>query len=328
MKQIRCEVCGSIDLIKQDGLFVCQSCGIQYSLEEVKKLMVEGTVKIDKSDEVQNLLKRAFLLLEDDEYEKADDILDQILNQEPENPEAYLGKLMAEYYISKPSDFIHSLESFEDSTNYDKIKRFGSEELKQRINGYLASIKDNIRENERRIAKEKTDCELAKRKQWIEEAKQQCEYRIEGNHCVLYKAKNKELSSVNILSEYNGYPVTEIKSYAFSDCPHLSKIDLGENCNLTSIGAGAFSGTDITYFIIPNGVTEIKYSTFDTFDFERITIPKSVTKIDFAAFYSLGHISITYQGTKAEWKAIKKSGYGLSRFGGLKCDVHCIDGYI
>ena len=37
MKQIICEMCGSNDLIKQDGIYVCQMCGAKYSVEEAKK---------------------------------------------------------------------------------------------------------------------------------------------------------------------------------------------------------------------------------------------------------------------------------------------------
>ncbi len=56
-------MCGSTNLLKQDGVFVCQSCGTKYSVEEAKKMMVEGTVsikgtvKIDNSMEMSNLLK-------------------------------------------------------------------------------------------------------------------------------------------------------------------------------------------------------------------------------------------------------------------------------
>lgn len=56
MKRLDCEMCGSTDLVKQDGVFVCQSCGCKYSVEEAKKMMiegvvqVEGTVRIDNSD--------------------------------------------------------------------------------------------------------------------------------------------------------------------------------------------------------------------------------------------------------------------------------------
>lgn len=44
MKVLACEICGSNDLVKQEGLFVCQYCGAKYSLEEARKMMVEGTV--------------------------------------------------------------------------------------------------------------------------------------------------------------------------------------------------------------------------------------------------------------------------------------------
>lgn len=66
MKQLTCEMCGSTDLIKQNGVFVCQSCGCKYSVEEAKKMMIEGTVDvsgstvfIDNTKQVESNLKRA-----------------------------------------------------------------------------------------------------------------------------------------------------------------------------------------------------------------------------------------------------------------------------
>ena len=65
MKPLTCEMCGSTNILKQDGVFVCQSCGTKYSVEEAKKMMVEGVVniegkvKIDQSDKVPNLLSLA-----------------------------------------------------------------------------------------------------------------------------------------------------------------------------------------------------------------------------------------------------------------------------
>ena len=67
MKKLVCEMCGGADLVKQDGVFVCQNCGTKYSVEEARKMMmegsvsiegtvsVEGTVKVDKSEELKNL---------------------------------------------------------------------------------------------------------------------------------------------------------------------------------------------------------------------------------------------------------------------------------
>lgn len=41
---------------------------------------------------VEPLLKRAFICLEDGQWSKADELCEQVLNQEPENANAYLGK--------------------------------------------------------------------------------------------------------------------------------------------------------------------------------------------------------------------------------------------
>jgi len=41
MKQLTCELCGSSDLLKNDGVFACQSCGSKYSVEEAKKMIID-----------------------------------------------------------------------------------------------------------------------------------------------------------------------------------------------------------------------------------------------------------------------------------------------
>lgn len=54
MKQMTCEMCGSTDIMKQDGVFVCQSCGMKYSVEEAKKMITEGTDNVDGTVPVDN----------------------------------------------------------------------------------------------------------------------------------------------------------------------------------------------------------------------------------------------------------------------------------
>lgn len=39
MSQPVCELCGSSDFLKDEGMFVCQGCGTKYTLEEARKLM-------------------------------------------------------------------------------------------------------------------------------------------------------------------------------------------------------------------------------------------------------------------------------------------------
>lgn len=66
MKKLICEMCGSAELIKQDGVFICQHCGCKYSVEEAKKMYVEGkvdvsgsTVTVDNLPKIEAMLKRA-----------------------------------------------------------------------------------------------------------------------------------------------------------------------------------------------------------------------------------------------------------------------------
>ena len=88
MKALICEMCGSQDVIKKDGLFVCQHCGTKYSVEEAKKMMIEGTVKIDNSDELRNLYELARRAKEAKNNENAAKYYDLILIKDPSSWEA------------------------------------------------------------------------------------------------------------------------------------------------------------------------------------------------------------------------------------------------
>lgn len=97
MKKLTCEMCGSTDIIKQEGVFVCQSCGIKYSVEEAKKMMIEGTVdvsgstiKIDNSEKFNNLLLLAQRAKLDGDVENALNYYSEISIIAPKNWEAIL----------------------------------------------------------------------------------------------------------------------------------------------------------------------------------------------------------------------------------------------
>ncbi len=88
MKVLACELCGSNDLVKQEGLFVCQYCGAKYSLEEARKMMVEGTVRIDHSSELTNLYKAARNAREASDEESAIRHYEKISGMDPDGWEA------------------------------------------------------------------------------------------------------------------------------------------------------------------------------------------------------------------------------------------------
>ena len=98
MKQLVCEMCGSTDLIKDGGVFVCQSCGCKYSVEEAKRMMVEGvvevtgTVSVDNSAQIENFIHIAHNALEANNHKEADEYANKILEIDRQNAEAWLIK--------------------------------------------------------------------------------------------------------------------------------------------------------------------------------------------------------------------------------------------
>lgn len=94
MNELICEMCGSNNIVKQDGLYICQSCSTKYSVEEARRMMagetveVEGTVKIDSSSELANLYEIARRARDTNNSENALKYYDQILVKDSNSWEA------------------------------------------------------------------------------------------------------------------------------------------------------------------------------------------------------------------------------------------------
>ena len=98
MKQLTCEMCGSTDLIKQDGVFVCQTCGCKYSVEEARKMMIEGTVevagtvKVDNTGLIDSYLQMAENALNSSNNAEAENYANKIIEIDPRNYKAWFIK--------------------------------------------------------------------------------------------------------------------------------------------------------------------------------------------------------------------------------------------
>ena len=116
--------------------------------DEPKATVVKETVVTSGGASVAPLLRRAFIFLEDKDWESADDYCEKVLDLEPENAEAYLGKLLAEKHVKNAEDLQNLANPFDYSSNYEKIMRFGSKEIKKRIKGYNQFIIDRNEKEE------------------------------------------------------------------------------------------------------------------------------------------------------------------------------------
>ena len=86
------------------------------------------------------LLKRAMLFIEDNELDQADGYIKKVLDQEPENPMAYLAQTLSDYCShvlgrgGKLSDLISAPEEFlKESKPYKKALRFANDEFRNKF---------------------------------------------------------------------------------------------------------------------------------------------------------------------------------------------------
>ena len=118
--------------------------------EPKAKAAVKETVVIQQQTNANAapLLERAFMFLEDGDFARADEFCEKVLNLDPKNAEAYLGKLMAELKVKKREGLKDAALPFDDRNNYQKAVRFGDEKLKQKLSDDIAFI--NARNEEAR----------------------------------------------------------------------------------------------------------------------------------------------------------------------------------
>ncbi len=106
----------------------------------------ETVVATNGNPNTASLLKRAFMFLEDGNFDEADEYCEKVLDIDPENAQAYLGKLMAELRVKTKFRIKSVAEPFNNSNNYRKVCRFDAALAKQ-LNDDIAFINER---NERK----------------------------------------------------------------------------------------------------------------------------------------------------------------------------------
>lgn len=86
------------------------------------------------------LLKRAFMFLEDGDWQSANEYCEKVLDMDPENAQAYLGKLMAELQVRRQEELANYAYSFDHTANYQRVMQFGDDKLKTEMQGYISQI--------------------------------------------------------------------------------------------------------------------------------------------------------------------------------------------
>ncbi len=266
MKQLTCEMCGSTDLLKENGVFVCQSCGCKYSVEEAKKMMIEGTVEVtgtvqvDRKSEIPSLLDKADALLEAKHYADATSIYEEIIKIDVSNYSAYCGMLLASLSLNNIKKLaLVSDSSVTSQTNYTLLKKYATPEFVKNVDCYIFG-----------------HC-------GIDEALEIAEGELNR---ILANKFYKNQTNINISSK-----AKKITSRAFTDLVTLEKVVIPNSVKI--IEGGAFTDCkNLLEINLPEGLNQIENFTFEgCSNLKRITIPPSVKTIETAAFENCKNLS-------------------------------------
>ncbi|MCH5194289.1 MAG: hypothetical protein J1F11_10030 [Oscillospiraceae bacterium] len=96
------------------------------------------------SASVESFLKRAFMFLEDEQWEQAKQYCEKVLDRDPENGRAYLGKLMADVQVRREADLAEISVDYRPYNNFEKAIRFGDPQLVSNLKAYAIEAAYNL----------------------------------------------------------------------------------------------------------------------------------------------------------------------------------------
>ena len=116
--------------------------------DEPKETVQETVVVGANNAAIAPLLERVVLFLEDGKWQDANTYCEKVLDIDPKNADAYLGKLMADLRVRTRKQLANCAEPFDHRDNFAKVVRFGNEALEKELRGYITHIKKR-NENDR-----------------------------------------------------------------------------------------------------------------------------------------------------------------------------------
>lgn len=154
MNAIQCEMCGSADLLKQDGVYVCQHCGMKYSPEEVRKMMIEGTVdvkgtvQIDNTAFIHKYLANARRALQKQDWDEVEKYYNMVEQNVPDNMEAVffsafgktMSSMVSQDYFQRQQRFEVLNRSISVINDYYETTKEDKESVLRSISSYIASM--------------------------------------------------------------------------------------------------------------------------------------------------------------------------------------------
>lgn len=153
----KCPECGgNIKIDSDKKVAICEFCkqpfivevainnfNTTYNITNNNEIKADVVNVYESKDNVDALIKRMFMFLEIGNWDNAKEYCERILDVEPENAYAYVGKLMVDLKVKEKSNLAEENRSFEDNYNYKKAICFADESLKEELLKYIQTIENN-----------------------------------------------------------------------------------------------------------------------------------------------------------------------------------------
>lgn len=144
MNSTKCKLCGNNIAADESGYAVCDKCGVKQLVEKQKlaPLVADKKSESTKAKTPDNpLLLRAFMFLEDGDFTRANQYFDRVLAGQPENAEAYIGKLMYGFRLRSKDEIKNLSKSLDDNMFFERALMYGDEALRNELVVYNEFIK-------------------------------------------------------------------------------------------------------------------------------------------------------------------------------------------
>lgn len=137
--------------------------GIDKLLKKDNKVGIEKHVEKDVINfNNSSLIKRAKILIDDKDYEKANEVIERALDENPTDTQAYILKLLVTFKVPSLNELRKlSIKNLETYNSYNKAYKYGSEEEKRLLKEINDECIDNMNNELYRNA-----CLLVERKQY------------------------------------------------------------------------------------------------------------------------------------------------------------------
>ena len=210
--------------------------GIKKLVGEKKALNIQDESNDELYSQIDPLIKRAHIFLEDEEWNRADEYAERVLDIEPECAEAYFVKMLAELHVPKMEQLSTVEECFENNKNYQKYILYVDEEKRKKTEQLVYNIKSKPIYEEAililRQADTAEECQVAKKKfEGIEAYEdsgnqiRQCEEKIAE---IMERNYNKLVEAFNDACVIHDYEVVleQLKKI----CDYRDSIEYMMNC--------------------------------------------------------------------------------------------------